>query len=292
MLSKLGSAHKKPNQQTVVRNRAVRHFLSGFEFTKIRNLGGNLGEEVSQAFSTNAMSDLLAIPVEQLKRNLGDDTGVWVYNTIRGVDPSEVNSRTQLKSMLSAKSFRPSINTLDQAQHSMGSPLSLPLKRARAFRPLQYGGMLAQPDEQRLDAVRRDHNDAVALGHAAGTHGGSQAGGSGARSSYEAITTLEFEVYMGPLWDGDESESDTSISSSDEEAAAYQPDVYDKRKKPTGLTLKQSAMELKALTDESDEEAKSARAGATAAELVAVDAPAGTASNARSGAGTKYCAFQ
>ncbi|KAK3367107.1 hypothetical protein B0T24DRAFT_709695, partial [Lasiosphaeria ovina] len=115
MLSKLGSAHKKPNQQTVVRNRAVRHFLSGFKFTKIRNLGGKLGEEVSQAFSTDAVSDLLAIPVEQLKQKLGDDTGVWVYNTIRGVDPSEVNSRTQLKSMLSAKSFRPSINTLDQA---------------------------------------------------------------------------------------------------------------------------------------------------------------------------------
>jgi DNA polymerase eta len=41
--------------------------------------------------------------------------GTWVYQIIRGIDSSEVNSRTQIKSMLSAKSFRPSINTSEQA---------------------------------------------------------------------------------------------------------------------------------------------------------------------------------
>ena len=114
MLSKLGSGHKKPNQQTIIRNRAIQHFLSGFKFTKIRNLGGKLGDQVVQTFDTDSVSDLLLIPVEQLKSKLGDDTGVWVYNTIRGIDASEVNSRTQIKSMLSAKSFRPSINKFEQ----------------------------------------------------------------------------------------------------------------------------------------------------------------------------------
>ncbi|KAK0612298.1 hypothetical protein B0T17DRAFT_593348 [Bombardia bombarda] len=115
MLSKLGSAYRKPNQQTVVRNRAIQHFLASFKFTKIRNLGGKLGEQISQTFNTDAVKDLLSVPVEQLKLKLGDDTGVWVYNTIRGVDATEVNPRTRIKSMLSAKSFRPSINTFDQA---------------------------------------------------------------------------------------------------------------------------------------------------------------------------------
>jgi len=115
LLAKLGSAHKKPNQQTVIRNRAVQHFLSGFKFTKMRNLGGKLGEEVSRVFDTDQVSQLLPITVEQLKLKLGDETAVWVYNTIRGTDASEVNSRVQIKSMLSAKSFRPSINTLEQA---------------------------------------------------------------------------------------------------------------------------------------------------------------------------------
>lgn len=114
MTAKLGSGHKKPNSQTVVRNRAIQHFLSGFKFTKIRNLGGKLGDHVVSTFGTEEVMELLEIPLEQLKLKLGDDTGTWLYGVIRGEDYSEVNSRTQIKSMLSAKSFRPSINTFDQ----------------------------------------------------------------------------------------------------------------------------------------------------------------------------------
>ena len=115
MIAKLGSAHKKPNQQTVVRNRAVQQFLGDFKFTKIRNLGGKLGEDVVSKFGTEEVKDLLPVSIEQLKSKLGDDTGSWLYQIIRGEDHSEVNSRTQIKSMLSAKSFRPSINTSEQA---------------------------------------------------------------------------------------------------------------------------------------------------------------------------------
>lgn len=115
MMAKLGSAYKKPNSQTIVRNRAVQHFLSTFKFTKIRNLGGKLGDQVVETFGTDELKELLKIPVGQLKSKLGDDTGAWLYGVIRGEDHSEVSSRTQIKSMLSAKSFRPSINTFEQA---------------------------------------------------------------------------------------------------------------------------------------------------------------------------------
>lgn len=115
MMAKLGAGYKKPNQQTIVRNRAVQHFLSGFKFTKIRNLGGKLGDQVVELFNTDEVTELLKIPIEQLKSKLGDDTGTWLHGIIRGEDHSEVNSRTQIKSMLSAKSFRPSINTTEQA---------------------------------------------------------------------------------------------------------------------------------------------------------------------------------
>lgn len=115
MIAKLGSAHKKPNQQTIVRNRAVHQFMGGFKFTKIRNLGGKLGDEVVNKFGTDQVKELLTAPIEQLKSKLGDDTGTWVYHIIRGEDSSEVNARTQIQSMLSAKSFRPTINTTDQA---------------------------------------------------------------------------------------------------------------------------------------------------------------------------------
>jgi DNA polymerase eta len=115
MLSKLGSAHEKPNKQTVIRNRAIKHFLLGFKFTKIRNLGGKLGDQVVAAFGTDTVKDLLEIPIEQLKQKLGDEAGSWVYQTVRGIDSNEVNPRTQIKSMLSAKSFRPSIQNFEQA---------------------------------------------------------------------------------------------------------------------------------------------------------------------------------
>lgn len=115
MMAKLGSGYKKPNSQTIVRNRAVQHFLSGFKFTKIRNLGGKLGHQVASTFGTEELTELLEIPIEQLKSKLGPDTGTWLHGVIRGEDHSEVNSRTQIKSMLSAKSFQPSINTFDQA---------------------------------------------------------------------------------------------------------------------------------------------------------------------------------
>ncbi|KAL8843337.1 MAG: hypothetical protein Q9170_000195 [Blastenia crenularia] len=115
MIAKLGSGHKKPNQQTIVRNRAVQQFLGGFKFTKIRNLGGKLGEDVVSKFGTEQVKELLEISLGHLKSKLGDGTGSWVYEIVRGEDTSEVNSRTQIKSMLSAKSFRPTINSFDQA---------------------------------------------------------------------------------------------------------------------------------------------------------------------------------
>jgi DNA polymerase eta len=115
MIAKLGSAHKKPAGQTIVRNRAVQQFLSEFKFTKIRNLGGKLGEQVVSTFGTDQVKELLQVSIEQLQSKLGDDSGAWVFRTARGQDTSDVNSRTQLKSMLSAKSFRPSISTVDQA---------------------------------------------------------------------------------------------------------------------------------------------------------------------------------
>ncbi|KIV90886.1 hypothetical protein PV10_05490 [Exophiala mesophila] len=115
MMAKLGAGYKKPNQQTIVRNRAVQHFLSGFKFTKIRNLGGKLGDQVVDAFNTDEVTELLKIPMEQMRSKFGADTGTWLHEIIRGEDHSEVSSRTQIKSMLSAKSFRPSVNSTEQA---------------------------------------------------------------------------------------------------------------------------------------------------------------------------------
>jgi DNA polymerase eta len=116
MLAKLGSACNKPNKQTIVRNRAVQQFLSGFKFTKIRMLGGKLGRHVVALFGCEDIGGLLQVPLGQLKAKLDDDTGTWLYNLIRGNEHSEVNPRTDVKSMLSTKSFRPYLESSEQAQ--------------------------------------------------------------------------------------------------------------------------------------------------------------------------------
>lgn len=116
MMAKLGSACNKPNKQTVVRNRAVQQFLRGFKFTKIRMLGGKLGQQVADQFGTEEVNELLQAPLSQLKTKLDDDTGTWLYDLIRGDEYSEVNPRTQIKSMLSTKSFRPPLNSTKQAE--------------------------------------------------------------------------------------------------------------------------------------------------------------------------------
>ncbi|RDA88941.1 hypothetical protein CP532_0662, partial [Ophiocordyceps camponoti-leonardi (nom. inval.)] len=115
LLSKLGSGFHKPNRQTVIRARAAHSFLGSFRLSKLRSLGGKLGDQVVSTFNAERVDDLRAVSLDNVKAKLGDETGLWLYKTLRGVDTSEVNPRTQIKSMLSAKSFRPSIDSPDQA---------------------------------------------------------------------------------------------------------------------------------------------------------------------------------
>ncbi|KAH8760592.1 hypothetical protein F5883DRAFT_563954 [Diaporthe sp. PMI_573] len=115
MLAKLGAGFRKPNQQTVVPNRAVRRFLAEFDFTRIRGLGGKLGLRVRDAFGSDRVADLVRVPLRELKASLGDESGVWVYNTFRRREASVVNPRIEIQSMLSAKTFVPSVAGFEQA---------------------------------------------------------------------------------------------------------------------------------------------------------------------------------
>ncbi|KAH7069229.1 hypothetical protein BKA63DRAFT_520842 [Paraphoma chrysanthemicola] len=115
MLAKLGASHQKPNQQTVIPNQAIDGFLSTYKFTKIRGLGGKLGIDVVKGFGSDRVADIARIPLGQLKCRLGDASGNWVHDILRGVDTSIVNPRIAVQSMLSAKTFVPSLSTFEQA---------------------------------------------------------------------------------------------------------------------------------------------------------------------------------
>jgi DNA polymerase eta len=115
ILAKLAAGHNKPNGQTMVRNASVAQFLAGYPFTKIRGLGRELGARITDAFESDQVSDLLCISLKELKSRLNPESGLWVFNVIRGLEFSEVAPRSQIQRMLSAKTFVPSITRLDQA---------------------------------------------------------------------------------------------------------------------------------------------------------------------------------
>jgi DNA polymerase eta len=117
VVAKLGAGFKKPNQQTVIPTQATCSFLAihVVRLTKIRGLGGKLGQQVIDAFSSDRIDDILRIPIEELKVKLGKESGCWVYDVVRGRETSIVTSRLVVQSMLSAKTFVPSVGSFEQA---------------------------------------------------------------------------------------------------------------------------------------------------------------------------------
>ncbi|ORY84148.1 hypothetical protein BCR35DRAFT_290430 [Leucosporidium creatinivorum] len=138
MLAKLCSAWKKPNAQTILRHACTPAFLSPMSFQKIRNLGGKLGTQVKEAYGAETVGELKEVELSELQSKLGDDSGTWVWEIIRGLDFSEVEPKTQVKSMLSSKNFRPSISRYSEVCHwinILATELHLRLAEAREQSP-------------------------------------------------------------------------------------------------------------------------------------------------------------
>ncbi|KAJ9100920.1 hypothetical protein QFC20_005336 [Naganishia adeliensis] len=115
-LAKLCSAWKKPNAQTIMRSAAVPAFLKPMPFTKIRNLGGKLGEAMAAEYNASTVGDMLSVSLEEMQKKFGAES-VWVYDILRGIDNSPVKERTATKSMLASKNITPIITTREAGYH-------------------------------------------------------------------------------------------------------------------------------------------------------------------------------
>lgn len=106
LLSKFASAENKPNMQTIVPLRAVSKLMEDVPLRKLRGLGGKLGKEV-EALGVSTAGEATKLSREQLQSKLGHQKfAEFVYNSVRGIDESEVKERDKAKSLLAAKSFR------------------------------------------------------------------------------------------------------------------------------------------------------------------------------------------
>lgn len=54
------------------------------------------------------------VPLRDFQAKFGTDSGNWLYNVLRGVEFGEVAAKTDVKSMLSSKNFKPSLRTWEE----------------------------------------------------------------------------------------------------------------------------------------------------------------------------------
>ncbi|GIL82915.1 hypothetical protein Vretimale_8420 [Volvox reticuliferus] len=105
LLAKVGSARNKPDKQTVVLPRGVPDLMQDMPLSKLRGLGGKLGASLEQHFGATNAGQAQQLSLEQLQRVLGERTGLWVSQVVRGQCSEPVTPKDKPKSLLSCKSF-------------------------------------------------------------------------------------------------------------------------------------------------------------------------------------------
>lgn len=58
-------------------------------FQKIRNFGGKFGATVKAVFEAELVGDLLQHSIGELQTKLGEDSGKFVWEILRGIDYTE-----------------------------------------------------------------------------------------------------------------------------------------------------------------------------------------------------------
>jgi DNA polymerase eta len=146
MLSKLASARNKPNRQTIVPVTGVQALLEQLPLKSIRGLGGKLGGEACELLKLGEdprASDVQRFTLQQLQVALGDKTGPWLHQVVRGVDEEPVKERDKAKSCLAFKSFSPvpNLSALEKWVCMLSSELAERIifeKRQRNRQPRQF----------------------------------------------------------------------------------------------------------------------------------------------------------
>ncbi|XP_076046496.1 DNA polymerase eta-like [Oratosquilla oratoria] len=106
MLGKLSCGIHKPNQQTVMPQSQVPQLWKGLHVSKIRNLGGKLGDSLVEHMGCTTMADLAKLTFRELQGMYDDKTSRWLYNLGKGIDHDTVVSRQLPKSIGCGKNFQ------------------------------------------------------------------------------------------------------------------------------------------------------------------------------------------
>ena len=105
ILAKLASAMHKPNDQTVILWRGVAGLFSELPTSKIKGLGGKLGEQIRTAFGATTCGEVVAVGPTRLAEVFSESTAAGMLRLCSGHDDEPVADKAETKSMLAAKSF-------------------------------------------------------------------------------------------------------------------------------------------------------------------------------------------
>ena len=73
-MSKLACGLHKPNQQTMLPMGSVAELWSTMPISKVRNLGGKLGDSLASKFSIQTMGELAGLSMNQLRAHFEEKT--------------------------------------------------------------------------------------------------------------------------------------------------------------------------------------------------------------------------
>lgn len=121
VLSKLSCGLHKPNQQTILPQSKVEILWQSLPVGKVRNLGGKLGDSLTEELGCKTMGDLASISLQQLMGRYDNKTAQWLHNLGKGIDSEVVTSRQLPKSIGCGKSFQGKelLNTREKVQKWM-----------------------------------------------------------------------------------------------------------------------------------------------------------------------------
>ncbi|CAL8122536.1 unnamed protein product [Orchesella dallaii] len=105
VLAKLVCGINKPNKQTVLPHRSVPQLWSSTKVSKVRGLGGKLGDYLIGSLGVENMCDLGKFTEKELSSQLGAKTGMWLYRLSQGYDDETVTPRQLPKSIGCNKNF-------------------------------------------------------------------------------------------------------------------------------------------------------------------------------------------
>ncbi|CAG0886341.1 unnamed protein product [Cyprideis torosa] len=139
-LAKLACGLNKPNKQTVLPLTSVSELFKTVKISKVRNLGGKLGQTLIDKLQVETMHQLSEVGLPKLRDVLDPKTAIWVYELSLGRDHEPVKDRQLSQSVGCGKFFRglEALDTEKKVEH--------------------WSRQLADEIGERLEEDKRDNN--------------------------------------------------------------------------------------------------------------------------------------